>query len=65
MYESFSEFFGNEVKFHKAENGRFLDKEFVHDVRESKQSLELCRVGANYQNSLAREQFERYWNRLD
>ena len=52
-YENFGASCRNEVKLHRADNGRFSDKDFMHSIRDNKQSLELCAVGAHHQNGVS------------
>lgn len=53
LYDNFAASCGNEVKLYRADNGRFSDNNFMHSIRDNKQSLELCAVGAHHQNGVS------------
>ena len=51
-HEIFAASCGNDAKLCNADNRHFSDKEFIDEILENNKSLELCRLGAHYQNGV-------------
>jgi hypothetical protein len=52
-FESYAERFGIKVKRYHADNGRFVEIEFMSSIQANKQEITLCGVNAHFQNGIA------------
>ena len=53
-YKRFIERHRRSVKKYRADNGRYTDEEFLNEVKNKKQNIEFCAVGAHHQNEIAK-----------
>ncbi len=52
-FESYAERFAVKVKRYLADNGRFVENEFMRSIQANNQVITLCGVNAHFQNGIA------------
>ena len=58
-FESHAASCGVKIERYRADNGRFAEKSFRDDVRNAKQEIDYCGVGAHQQNGIIERHFQR------